>query len=78
MILNAIADSRNQLKKDNNIIIKFTCMEDFFVEADKPRLNQVILNLLSNAVKFTEEGIISIMMEKNEEKENTLIRLLLA
>jgi signal transduction histidine kinase len=68
MILNAIADSKNQLKKDNNIIMKLTCMEDFFVEADKARLNQVIVNLLSNAVKFTPEGIISIMVEKNKRE----------
>ena len=69
MILNAIADSKNQLKKDNNIIMKLTCMEDFFVEADKARLNQVIVNLLSNAVKFTPEGIISIVVEKNKREE---------
>jgi signal transduction histidine kinase len=69
MILNAIADSRNQLKKDNNIIMKLTCMEDVFVEADKARLNQVIANLLSNAVNFTQEGIISIIVEKKNERE---------
>jgi signal transduction histidine kinase len=53
MILIAIVDSRNQLKKDNNIIMRLTCMEDVFVEADKARLNRVIANLLSNAVNFT-------------------------
>jgi signal transduction histidine kinase len=45
-------------EKDNNII---------FVEADKMRLSQVITNLLSNALKFTEEGNISITVEKKQE-----------
>jgi signal transduction histidine kinase len=43
---------------DNDII---------FVEADKMRLSQVITNLLSNALKFTQEGTISITVEKKQE-----------
>jgi two-component system sensor histidine kinase VicK len=65
MMLNAIADSNNQLKKDSNIKLELVSKEDVFVEADKARLNQVITNLLSNAIKFTQEegGIITIRTE---------------
>ncbi|MGA7042840.1 MAG: ATP-binding protein [Nitrososphaeraceae archaeon] len=65
MMLNAIADSNNQLKKDNNIKLELVSKEDVFVKADKARLNQVIANLLSNAIKFTQEegGIITIRTE---------------
>ena len=66
MMLNAIADSNNQLKKDSNIKLELVSKEDVFVKADKARLNQVIANLLSNAIKFTqeeEEGIITIRTE---------------
>ena len=65
MMLNAITDSNNQLKKDSNIKLELVSKEDVFVKADKARLNQVIANLLSNAIKFTQEegGIITIRME---------------
>jgi signal transduction histidine kinase len=65
MMLNAIADSNNHLKKDSNIKLELVSKEDVFVKADKARLNQVIANLLSNAIKFTQEegGIITIRTE---------------
>ena len=70
MMLNAIADSNNQLKKDSNIKLELVSKEDVFVEADKARLNQVITNLLSNAIKFTQEegGIITIKMEITDSR----------
>jgi len=43
------------------------------IQADKGRLNQVILNLISNAVKFTEEGTIIITSKKEEEKNNVTV-----
>ena len=43
--------------------------QDIIVRADKGRITQVIFNLLSNGVKFTNEGTISISLEK-KEKDN--------
>jgi two-component system sensor histidine kinase VicK len=63
MILNAIADSNNQVAKehkDTNLKLEFDSKEGIFIEADKCRINQVISNLLSNAIKFTNKGTISI------------------
>jgi signal transduction histidine kinase len=40
------------------------------VEADKNRLSQVISNLLNNAVKFTDEGIITIIVERKKDDNN--------
>jgi signal transduction histidine kinase len=72
MMLNAIADSNSQLKKDSNIKLELVTKEDVFVEADKARLNQVIVNLLSNAIKFTqgkeEEGIITIRTKTTDSR----------
>jgi two-component system, OmpR family, sensor histidine kinase VicK len=60
MILNSIADCKSQLKKGNDIKLELAC-DDIFVEADRARLNQVIMNLLSNAMKFNQEhGTITI------------------
>jgi signal transduction histidine kinase len=68
MILNTIADSRNQSKKEykDNIKLELASKEDIFIEADKSRLNQVISNLLNNAIKFTNEGTIITTVEKKE------------
>jgi signal transduction histidine kinase len=63
MILNAIADSNNQVAKEckDNLKLQFIDhKEDIFIEADKGRINQVITNLLSNAIKFANEGSINI------------------
>jgi two-component system sensor histidine kinase VicK len=64
MILSAIADSNNQVAKENkdtNLKLEFIdSKEDIFIEADKGRINQVISNLLSNAIKFTNEGTVSV------------------
>ena len=40
---------------------------------DPTRLHQVIANLLSNAIKFTEEGEISVRVEKETETEDDVV-----
>ena len=42
--------------------------EDILVEADKGRMTQVISNLLNNAVKFTEKGVISVTVERKDDR----------
>jgi signal transduction histidine kinase len=61
MILNAIADSKNQIAREHkDLKIEFIDHEeDIFIEADKGRINQVISNLLNNAINFTAEGTIT-------------------
>ena len=44
--------------------------QDVFVRADKGRIIQVISNLLNNAIKFTQEGTISISLERKEDNNN--------
>jgi two-component system, OmpR family, sensor histidine kinase VicK len=68
MILNTIADSRNEIKKEykDNKVLEFVCKKDIFIEADRGRLNQVVSNLLNNAIKFTNKGIIIISAEKKD------------
>ena len=77
MILDAIADTKNQIateNKDNNLKLEFVdnndneSQEDIFVVADKGRINRVISNLLNNAIKFTNEGIITVSTEKKNNE----------
>jgi two-component system sensor histidine kinase VicK len=69
VILNAITDSRNHIKRESNHNIKFIYKDrkDILVEADKARIIQVISNLLCNAIKFTSHGTVTISVE---EKDN--------
>jgi two-component system, OmpR family, sensor histidine kinase VicK len=67
MILNAIADSRNQRKEGYKDNIKLVSEEDILMEADKGRIYQVISNLLNNAIKFTrDDTIIIATVEKRD------------
>ncbi|MFL6453926.1 MAG: ATP-binding protein [Nitrososphaeraceae archaeon] len=70
MILNVLEEyeSRDNRKNDN-VKIVFTPKDDFFVEADKERLMQVISNLMNNAIKFTDEGMITVILKSKEEEE---------
>ena len=65
--MNAKADFRSEITKDkrSNISLELLTYEhDIIVEADKSRVNQVIMNLIGNAIKFTKEGDIIITTEK--------------
>jgi len=67
ILVNTIADFRNEITKDkkSNISLELVSSDhDIIVEADKPRVNQVIMNLIGNAIKFTKEGNIIITTEK--------------
>ena len=73
MMLSILADCKDQLKDNKNIKLELAIVskEDrdtviVEVEADKARLNQVIMNLLSNAIKFTREGNITITTENKD------------
>jgi two-component system, OmpR family, sensor histidine kinase VicK len=71
IIVQSIQDRENQIDKfDGNMKIMYGPREsDVFVVADRGRLTQVICNLLDNAIKFTNEGTISINLEKKDSQE---------
>jgi two-component system, OmpR family, sensor histidine kinase VicK len=75
VILAVLADNGSNIKKmstsNNNAKIALNSKDDVFVMADRSRLFQVFANLLNNAIKFTDEGSITITVQKirdvNEE-----------
>jgi len=79
LIVNTIADYKNQIKregKQNNVELKLTASKkennitDIFVDGDEGRITQVISNLLSNAINFTNEGTIAVKIGKRTCNNN--------
>jgi nitrogen-specific signal transduction histidine kinase len=64
---------RSTNKKDDVRILFLPNEDDFFVEADKGRLLQVISNLMNNAIKFTLKGTITVVTKKREENNEIIV-----
>lgn len=80
VISTTIFDIKSQLK-NGFIKILFEPQLDYYIEADKARLIQVVSNLLINAIKFTKAGAISIDIEKkgssgsNDDADNIIVSI---
>lgn len=66
-IQNVIKDVKSFIPADRHIVIIFDskATEPTLVEADKPRIFEVLSNILRNAIKFTEEGTIQVTLEES-------------
>ncbi len=79
-MLNHIAEMVKTMIKDKKIQFVYNYDENLpqQIISDPLRINQILYNLLSNAIKFTEEGIITLRVEKLQQEENiTLIRFII-
>src|SRR5215211_5902531 len=76
MILNVLEEYQSRdNRKNDNVKIVFTPKDDFFVEADKERLMQVISNLMNNAIKFTDEGMITVILKGKQENNELIVSI---
>jgi signal transduction histidine kinase len=68
-VKNVIEDSRSFIQDASkvSIISESSISEPIMVEADKPRVFEVLSNLVRNAIKFTSEGSIRVRLDKNED-----------
>src|SRR5919107_1130096 len=74
IILNILEEYESRDNTGNgDVKIVFTPKDDFFVEADKERLMQVISNLMNNAIKFTQKGTITVITKKKEESNEIIV-----
>jgi two-component system, OmpR family, sensor histidine kinase VicK len=62
-------------KRKNDLKIVFTPKDEFFIEADKERVMQVISNLMNNAIKFTLKGTITVTTKKKEESNEIIVSI---
>lgn len=67
----------NQIDRDNKVKIifepKYEDSNIIYVEAERNRLNQVIVNLISNAIKFTKDGIIVINICESKDGNHAIV-----
>lgn len=63
-------------KIKEKIELVFTPDESILLFGDERRIGQVILNLVDNALKFTEEGTITISVEKNNRNNSVVISVM--
>ena len=73
VIMSVLADYESLIGKIKDVKVSFIATGDFFVEADKGRLNQVISNLLDNAIKFTQKGSIVILSKRKDNDDDSVI-----
>ncbi|HEX2231533.1 MAG TPA: HAMP domain-containing sensor histidine kinase, partial [Nitrososphaeraceae archaeon] len=76
IILNILEEyeSRDN-KRKNDLKIVFAPKDEFFVQADKGRVMQVISNLMNNAIKFTVKGTIIVTTKKREEDNEIVVSI---
>ncbi|MDE1725010.1 MAG: PAS domain S-box protein [Thaumarchaeota archaeon] len=60
--------------KEKEIKLKLDVNTDVLVMADRARLTQVLMNLFNNAITFTDYGMITISVEKNNDHVSIRVR----
>src|SRR5215211_2669995 len=63
-------------KKNLKLSYEFYNNDEIIIEADRSRFYQIICNLLNNAIKFTNEGSITIIVERkkdNSDNDNEIV-----
>jgi len=61
------------LAEQKGITLEIDKAQELTVMGDKFRLQQLFTNLIDNAIKYTQEGIIRVTLEKNQE--NVLVKV---
>ncbi len=73
-IANDLYDSMEEICLNKGIkLIKNIKGNDFSINSDIKRINQITKNLISNAIKFTSKGSVTISLEEFEDKFNLSI-----
>jgi signal transduction histidine kinase len=78
MIVEVLTDYEQKIKNRNNLTLSHIFQENgpYLIEADRSRLCQVVNNLISNALKFTNEGSITVTVERNGNGDNIIVKII--
>jgi signal transduction histidine kinase len=77
MITEILSDYEQKIKNRSSIKLSYESRENnaIIIEADRSRLCQVVYNLLSNAIKFTNEGSITVIVERKDNDNNIVVSI---
>ncbi|MBE9527192.1 MAG: HAMP domain-containing histidine kinase, partial [Proteobacteria bacterium] len=74
--IQSIVTATSPLIKNNNNKIEVHCDDDVGdILTDESRLRQVMFNLISNAAKFTEQGTITLLVEKSKQGDTDIVNI---
>ena len=65
-VLDDIVQTLKHGIEEKGLTLNYTKPASIEIETDKKRITQCLLNMISNAMKYTEEGTVTIVMEKKE------------
>jgi signal transduction histidine kinase len=75
MIIEILSDYEQKIKNRKNIKISYESQEKnaIIIEADRSRVCQVVYNLLNNAIKFTNEGSVTVIVERKDNDNDIVV-----
>jgi signal transduction histidine kinase len=75
MIIEILSDYEQKIKNRKNIKLSYESKKKnaIIIEADRNRVCQVVYNLLNNAIKFTNEGSITVIVERKDIDHNFIL-----
>jgi signal transduction histidine kinase len=73
LLRDAIADSKPLARP--GVELSYKGSDDLVIEADRGKIQQVVLNILHNALKFTREGIVQVGLSANATKSEVVVAI---
>jgi signal transduction histidine kinase len=75
MITEILSEYEQKIKNMKNIKLSYESQEKdaIIIEADRSRVCQVVYNLLNNAIKFTNEGSITVTIERKHNDNDIVV-----
>jgi signal transduction histidine kinase len=69
-VTDEVMETLDCLARDKKIKLSASVEPDLRIKADKTKIKQVLVNLVTNAIKFTQDGEVSIRVEKFSSPES--------